>query len=233
MELDLSLTKLLEELSANAAKMTDDDEREMRRRRSLDRYAEWVDRMAKRLPRWRDIRFANEQWVATCSKDVVQFARDWSVLKRDGRDFHPAESVVILGRSGIGKSTALYAQLHRTFRGIRNYAEQGGEIGRLPSLMWVSEADLVAESRRFDDEMISRACEVEILILDELGTANGHTAAAGASPVIHRVLTARYDAGLRTSVTSGMTKDELLARFGSGLVRRMFHQAKSLEAFKG
>lgn len=87
-------------------------------------------------------------------------------------------------------------------------------------------------SRGASTTLISRACEVEILVLDELGTANGHTAAAGASPVIHRVLTARYDAGLRTSVTSGMTRDELLARFGSGLVRRMFHQAKCLEAFK-
>lgn len=156
MELDSNLTKLLEQLSANAAKMTDEDEREMRRRRSLDRYTEWVDRMSKRLPRWRDIRFANQQWASTCAKEVVAFAREWSVVKRDGRDFHPAESVVILGRSGVGKSTALYAQLHRTFRGIRNYAEQGGEIGRLPSLMWISEADLVAESRRFDDADFSR-----------------------------------------------------------------------------
>lgn len=85
-------------------------------------------------------------------------------VRRHLADRGTGESLLLLGRTGTGKTHAAYAAL-------RLLAEAG-----LPNLSWlaVSEADLLREARQSDgvgDRAVSRYAAAPILLIDDLGTA--------------------------------------------------------------
>lgn len=224
-----SLKKYLSELPFA---VTEEDEQRMNRERSLTVVKDWTMGLGNRLPKWPHARWTNDDWRKRLDQRMAEGVRRWAPVKRDGTRYVADQSIVTLGESGYGKSTALMAQLALMVSTFRKRAEAGEIISRLPSILWVTEAELVQEQRGYDSERLEWASEVDICILDELGASNGHQAMTGAAPVVHALVTKRYDRGKRTCATSGMKRHELSNRYGAAVARRLLEASIVVEAWK-
>lgn len=117
-------------------------------------------------------------------------------------------SALLLGPSKIGKSTACALALRRhvaaggQVAAVWDYARALANVARLHPL-GAGEAPELERARR-----------AELLILDDLGLEKD-------PGEIVDVLHARYEAGLVTWTTSGLSLDELRQRYGEALVRRL------------
>lgn len=124
----------------------------------------------------------------------------------------PAEgNYALTGPTGAGKTTAgclILASL---------IAEEGGG-------MFVSAYELERERRTTplgegDGELLHAALRARVLLLDDVGAEQNGTF----SPIVDLVFH-RYDRELQTIVTTGIGKSELVARYGTGFVRRVFER---------
>lgn len=149
---------------------------------------------------------------------LVDFVRD-DRLKASSRDYDPSEhgGRLVLGPTGIGKSMAAVAVLRRLL-GIN-------PLGRLGALKahWARALDL-ANARlawKLGDgtaPAIAQAQSAEFLVLDDIGWESKR---ASGDEVVPEVIAHRYDRGLVTFATSGLTESAFAERYGSAVMRRL------------
>jgi DNA replication protein DnaC len=93
-------------------------------------------------------------------------------------------------------------------------------FGDAPAIKWVRAIDLgVAMSRHplgeGEPEILADAKESRFVTLDDLGWESQR-----GIEVVLEVIAHRYDTGLHTALTSGLTWDALVARYGEAVIRR-------------
>lgn len=136
---------------------------------------------------------------------------------------------LITGPTGIGKSTALVAVFRRIEQERPDADPYGDPVMLLESslcragLMWVRAGDLpVARlAHRLGDgeaDLVTDAKNARTLVVDDLGWESSR---ANAADVVLEVIAHRYDTGAPTWVSSGQRPDELIARYGDSIVRRI------------
>ena len=196
--------------------------------------AEWRRATAGGLPDWAWANWTNEAWTRRLSPRARVALEAWKPFEFAGGAFVVGEGRLVLGPSGCGKSSGVFASLSAASKAARLAAVASGKaFGKLPTLVWVSEESLVRDQAERKDRLFSSAEIADILVIDELGTAGGHVSQVGQSPVIAAILGRRYDAGLTTIATSGVSQDELGERYGSGVFRRLVHGSVVVDLFTG
>jgi len=152
------------------------------------------------------------------------------LLKRVAREYDPAQhgGRLICGATGIGKSVAAVTTISRLVRSSAR-SEPGAEHAtsdlrrREADIAWIRAFDLpnARLAHRLGDgeaELVSLATTARFCVLDDLGW---EARRAGADDVIAEVIATRYDRGLVTYATTGMTLAEFTERYGSAIVRRI------------
>jgi len=118
---------------------------------------------------------------------------------------------LILGPTGVGKTVAGVAVCRRTLASPSAGASWVRALdlpnARLQQSLGSGEAALV-----------SSATSAGFLVIDDLGWESKR---AGADDVCVEVLATRYDRGLPTYVTSGLTRAAFIERYGDAIVRRI------------
>jgi DNA polymerase III delta prime subunit len=136
-----------------------------------------------------------------------------------GRAALPTLSALILGPSGIGKTTGL-AWLVR--RALAEFESSNGERAKeAPGLLWTTAAEIALSDRRHPlgadrAPLLAQAILAPLLVCDDVGLEP--------PGVVAEVLWARYDAGRPVLATSGCTKKQLTAHLGAAGVRRLTDQ---------
>ena len=161
-----------------------------------------------RLPRkWQTARAA-----ALCERTDPAFLEaigSWSW------ETHP--NVVLLGRTGVGKSTAAALLFRRLLSlGVSN-GERDWE--RAQSMRWFRTAQLAEAQRghplgRGEAPDLLTAKSGSLLFLDDVGWEKN-------SNIVESILSARYEDELPTVLTSGLNRDQLTTRYGDAVARRM------------
>lgn len=116
---------------------------------------------------------------------------------------------LLLGPSGVGKTTGALAIAHRMIQAAR-----GGEREdrhRVESVQFISAYDAAAAPP--DD--LQRLKLARLVLLDDLGWEDGYRSK------IPELIHARAANRFPTVATSGMTAEELAERYGAALVRRI------------
>ena len=169
----------------------------------------WLDD-SRDMPRMPWARFShNAPWIAKFPPRLLNAINGWRPRSR---------GLVLLGGTGLGKTSSLVARLHE----VRQFAKDARR--QLPRFLWTTEARLKQARRehalgRGEAPLIRRAVSVRHLIVDELGPAN-------ATELMHAtIVDERYARGLPTTITSGLTADELGKRYGYAMVRRLNQHA--------
>ena len=208
------------------------DERE--RDANEAKLAEWRRVTAGGLPDWVWANWSNEAWTRRLWPRTRAALEAWKPVEFAGGAFVVGEGRLVLGPSGCGKSSGVFASLSAASKAARLAAVASGKsFGTPPSLVWVSEESLVHEQAERRNELFRKAEGASILVIDELGTAGGHVSQVGQSPVVAAILCRRYDAGLTTIATSGVSRRELGERYGSGVFRRLVHGSVVVDLFTG
>lgn len=222
-KMETEFDALLAKLVANAP--SDDELRRREREQVTLRVNEWRQELTANLPNWPFARWDNAEWRNACDITVASRLRAWQPFERQGRNFVAGKGTLVCGGPRTGKSTGVYAAIRKAVKEIREAADKGEPIGRLPRVQWTTEAQLVVEQRQFRSELFGRCARADVLVIDEVGLAGGHAAPTGQSPVIMHMLCERYDRGLTTVITSGIGTKSLLERYGAGALRRMTERA--------
>lgn len=128
-----------------------------------------------------------------------------------------ADNVILLGDKGTGKSSLACALLAHAIREIPTL----GCSGRYVSALNLSNArrDGAMGSRPI---LVSQACQSSLLVLDDLGQEVD-------AAVIREVIQDRYDTQRPTIVTSFLNREAIDARYGGGIMRRLFERSVVVE----
>jgi DNA replication protein DnaC len=148
------------------------------------------------------------KWTHTATDEAIEEKID-PVLKRfAGEPDLITRTALLLGPSGVGKSTTMALALKRACR-----------QPRLFSAVWFYARALAQAQRQYplgrgDCPEVERATECGLLILDDLGLERDP---AELVDVVH----ARYEQGRPTWTSSGLSMPELRERYGEAFVRRL------------
>ena len=155
-------------------------------------------------PDWRWARWSNNEWFKRIHVDVQRACRQWAHLGCGG--------LIVLGPTGVGKSTAMLAALRDAYRVALN--------GTLPapSFTWTTEAALCSASRQWplgrgEPPLYDRCRATDVVVVDECGV--------GEKGTLFELVNDRYERGKATSLTSGLTVEGFVARYGAALWRRL------------
>jgi DNA replication protein DnaC len=174
--------------------------------RERDRQDDWVEELRRHVHTWPDhipARFVGAR-VADLDGDLAAVAADW-----DGR-----RNVLFLGGVGVGKTHAAVAIARTRF-------EQGDDVMFAPSV------ELLDDLRPGGPEgTMTRACNVAVLVLDDLG-AERPTDWTGER--LYRIVNRRWLEGRTTIATSNLSAAELAQATGKRMWSRLFHDAVALE----
>jgi DNA replication protein DnaC len=152
------------------------------------------------------------QWTLKASDAEIEARISDPVLKKFAAEPDAAErSALLLGPSKIGKSTTAALALRRALLLPRT--------GRNLSPKWFYARALAQVARQWPlgegtCPEVNRASNAGLLIIDDLGLERD---AAELVDVVH----SRYECGLVTWTTSGLSMSELKDRYGEALVRRL------------
>lgn len=139
--------------------------------------------------------------------------------------------VTLYGAAGDGKTTAAALLVGLLAEHVeRHYATAAMDpAGRLlafwdHAVAWCSADDLAMEADYTDPkdgepELARRMRTSPIAILDDLGNERGRL--TGSNNVPPRTLQCRFDPGLTTITTTGLTSADLKTRYGTGVTRRL------------
>lgn len=149
-------------------------------------------------------------------RDLLEAVATW------GRD---VGHMLLLGRTGVGKSTAAIAGAKRILRRAEGQALSADEMTFAVGLRFVEARNLIADVRahggfggKTEPPLFALAARATLLILDEVGfePADAH------NDPIPRLLERRYNApSRRTWITSGLTSKEFAQRYGAAIGRKM------------
>lgn len=140
----------------------------------------------------------------------------------DGLEVNPMRGLWLAGNPGTGKSTLLRAV--RNFCAI--YADE-----RSPNLprhmLWRHAKDIASGYEEDGARYLTELCEVDTLIIDDLGTEPLATMRYGNSlNVVEELLSRRYDRGKMTMVTTNLKMDQVKKDYRERIydrVREMFN----------
>ncbi len=152
--------------------------------------------------------------VAKPSPRMAKFAERW------GRH---VGSLIIWGPTGMGKTAATVAVIHRLLEETKELSMPYKRVRWAYGIRYIKAADLVVARRNSrlggEADIIEQANEASLLVLDELGFEEPY------NRIPHDVLDKRYDGGnfrnKPTIVTTGRKYREFVARYGSSFVRRV------------
>ncbi|HEX4476036.1 MAG TPA: hypothetical protein VH142_13215 [Polyangiaceae bacterium] len=153
-------------------------------------------------------------WTHDVDEAAIEAAIGAPALVRAAREQHEGDrNIVLLGRSGVGKTATL------ALAGWRFYLAQPKNHFR--ALVWFYARDLAAVAAQYplgrgEPPELDRASTAPLLVLDDLGQER-----EGDHGAILDVLDRRYRAERTTWISSGLTVDQLRARYSEAAYRRM------------
>lgn len=200
----------------------EDDERARKRIRAANVQAveSWAKHVSDSMPQWKWARMDNDDWCRRVDPRIIDAVRAWKWVVPKGESAIVAgKGIALLAPTGSGKSSAIVARLFDGLRRLVAWADRE-EVSGMPVVMWTREADLVADQWAGGD-LCSKAKRADVLIVDELGFGNGERAPTGKPPVIMDLFFRRYDDHKATSLTSGLSSEQLAERYGTALYRRL------------
>lgn len=168
------------------------------------------------------VRLANQvlNTIATLPKWQANVSRDQRRAVMHKAFVEPAESftpssgnITFIGPTSAGKTTgATHAYLCMVERCFREYT-------RFPAAKMIK-ATTIANARRNaklgdEAEVITEAQTIGLLLLDDIGQGDDRDNS------LFEVLDYRYDRGLPTIATSGLTVEQMTQRYGEHFVRRL------------
>jgi hypothetical protein len=119
--------------------------------------------------------------------------------------------VMLVGPSGAGKTTLACAMLRQRAKRMVGMFVTSAQLGHEAGLFTGRESELLRRAR-------SRA----VLLLDDLGTEIDRSQRLEASHAVGNIIQERHDRQLVTIATTFRSDEELEARYGDGVLRRLF-----------
>jgi hypothetical protein len=170
------------------------------------------------FPRWKWSRLDNPEFRRRVSPLILREVESYDP-DVDG-------SMVIVGKSGAGKSSVTAAWVWRRHDEMRARVEAGENLRM--SFAWVSGYELAGARKRSqlgeESPLVRHASQVALLILDEVGHES-------VSEEIMTVIDARYRAELPTILTSPLEWKVLAKHIGGGAYRRLLEHGKLVDTF--
>lgn len=164
------------------------------------------------------------QWCRFDAPDLSKAVKRQGAIA-EARAAVGSDRVVLMGVAGSGKTTLACAMLQQLVDEVR---EPGGDPkkyrdavnARFASAYFIAKARF--EHRLGDGEAaeVKEAIDATILVLDELGFDRAKNTAL--DEVIHE----RHAAERMTIITTGYSFEQLLEKYGDGVARRVFENAK-------
>ncbi len=197
--------------------------------RERQRLRDWWTTVGTQLPNWQYARFGNSDWVVRTAQATLAAARRWEPLSGAG--------LVLCGPTGCGKSSAIVARLHAACADLAGKLKATAALPALPSVRWTTEEALMRDAYRWDSDDDTAAwtraqARPRVFIIDEVGFAGGDRAPTGRTPALMAAVNARYDAGGATTITTGLSPEDFIARYGAALWRRLSERAEVVDLFK-
>jgi hypothetical protein len=160
------------------------------------------------FPKFDYARFANAEWRRRVHPKLLNLVESY-----DGKT-----PLLILGGTGVGKTSVIVARQHAELERLRRQAEAGVDC-RI-SFAYVTGPDLAGCRRRsrIGDEapLFEHAARAGLCILDELGfeppAPDGEIVA---------LIDYRHRLGVPTIVVSGLTRDAFSTKYGGAVLRRL------------
>jgi len=174
--------------------------------------------------------------VALAEFDLPELARlaKHPTLRALADDSQPGEhGRLVLGPTGIGKTVAGIALMRRSMaldlvpKAPRPDSSDDGNwdlISNAPvNYAWVRALDLpnarLQQSfGKGEADLVDRAAKARFLVLDDMGWESKR---AQADDVVLEVIARRYDSGLTTYITSGLSRAAFTERYGDAVERRI------------
>lgn len=149
----------------------------------------------------------NAEWCAKAHPRLVKFADRWTML---------LGSFALLGKSGTGKTSSCRALCDR----LRREALARGDVAHpIVGAVWANGVDYARHRRELPrgkpDLELDAMGKASFLVLDEIGQEDCQP------QWLLEVLDARYRRKRPTLTTSGLTRAQLEARYGTGIARRL------------
>lgn len=170
-------------------------------------------------PQWPWARFNNPEFRRRANSKILTAVENWSPDKG---------SLLLCGETGAAKSASVLAWLYR----MRDQAiakARAGEKASIVSFAWITGPELSGCRRRTkigqESPIVKLALKHYVLILDELGFEPP-------CEELFFVLDHRLRMEAPVVVTSGRKLEELMARYGDALVRRLIQQGTLVEGHK-
>jgi DNA replication protein DnaC len=135
----------------------------------------------------------------------------------------PAGSMMLVGDTGSGKTSLTVAML---MAGVRMAPDLRDRDLFASSFMLAGARNRHPLGKGEAPEVIA-AVSAPLLLLDDLGS-EGEARAS----VLSEIIFARHEADLPTWITTGFPADQLMARYGSAIIRRLIEVRKPVELGK-
>lgn len=157
-------------------------------------------------------------WAELGSRLLLERVHPVSAIEA-GKRAIMAQSLVLLGDSGAGKTSLGCALLVERMRREPHRAR----TFRYVSSYQLANAQLRAKAGR-EVEVIELAKSAALLLLDDLGAEPSLATSAVPEVIAHR-----HELELPTWFTSGFPSEEITARYGNGIARRIYHHATAID----
>ncbi|MEO8905514.1 MAG: hypothetical protein ABI488_23605 [Polyangiaceae bacterium] len=171
------------------------------------------------LPRWEFARFENSNFVKRIGPKVLNGISNWS----------GETSAIASAETGSGKTAMMVAWLHRKLTKCEAQVQAGAGAAPRMDFAFISGPALSGCRRRskIGDEspLVELAASTRLLILDELGF----------EPICEELLhvvDTRHKLQRPTAVTTGLTLDGFVGRYGGSLFRKLTEGGSVIEGWK-
>jgi DNA replication protein DnaC len=134
----------------------------------------------------------------------------------DARRICLSPRVCLMGASRAGKTSLAVAMLRR-------WASEHGRNAEFIAVHRLGFARIQHAAGRGEPEIVERSMKAPLALLDDVGSERD----TGTNP-LPDIVFERHAAQRPTWVTTGLTREQLVARYGTGTVSRLFDQTKVL-----
>jgi DNA replication protein DnaC len=169
--------------------------------------------LARSIPpvyRWASF-IAPELVDRVATPDVIAHARRICLSPR----------VCLMGPSRVGKTSLAVAMLRR-------WVSEHGRNAEFIAVHRLGFARIQHAAGRGEPEIVERAMKAPLALLDDVGSERD----TGTNP-LPDIIFERHAVQRPTWVTTGLTREQLVARYGTGTVSRLFDQTKVLRLGPG